>query len=99
MFKFKRKKNKKQYQLVSPGDLVLAPCSQDVYRKAVVVSYKEINDNPTLRIKFKTGTVNFISARLCYKIVKGIAVPLEKPQTKVQRFCLWFLRRFGLAEV
>lgn len=99
MVKSRKKKEKKQYQLANPGDLVLAPCSQDVYRKAVVISYQEVNNNPTLRIKFKTGTINFVSARLCYKVVKGIAVPLEKPKTKIQRFCLWFLRRFGLAEV
>ncbi|MDQ2086781.1 hypothetical protein RBH29_10115 [Herbivorax sp. ANBcel31] len=99
MFKLKKKKEKKQYKLVSPGDMVLAPCAHDVYRKAVVISYQEVNNNPTIRIKFKTGSINFVSAKLCYKIVKGIAVPLEKPKTKVQRFCLWFLRRFGLAEV
>ncbi|TYQ15473.1 UNVERIFIED_CONTAM: hypothetical protein Cloal_1930 [Acetivibrio alkalicellulosi] len=99
MLKLKKKKIPTQYKLVNAGDLVLAPCAQDVYRKAVVVSYQEIQNNPTLRIKFNTGSINFVSANLCYKVVKGIAVPLEKPKTKVQRFCLWFLRRFGLAEV
>ncbi|HHX18783.1 MAG TPA: hypothetical protein GX727_07995 [Clostridium sp.] len=99
MFKSRKKKDKKQYKLVSPGDEVLAPCSQDVYRKAIVISYQEIRNIPTLRIRFKTGNMNFVSAQLCYKIVKGIAVPLEKPKTKIQRLCLWFLRRFGLAEV
>ena len=99
MFKLKKKKNKKEYKLVNPGDEVLAPCAQDVYRKAVVISYQEIRNNPTLRIKFKSGNMYFVYAQLCYKIVKGIAVPLEKPRTKIQKLCLWFLRRFGLAEV
>jgi hypothetical protein len=40
-----------------------------------------------------------VSGSLCYKIVKGIAVPLDKPSTKLQRFSLWVLRKFGLTEI
>ncbi len=99
MFKKNKRKNKEQYRLVLPGDIVFVPCSQDVYRKATVIDTRDIKDNIGLYIKFKTGNTAFVSGSLCHKIVKGIAVPLDKPSTKLQRFSLWILRKFGLTEI
>lgn len=95
----KNKKKKRIYKLVGIGDTVLAPCSKDVYRKAKVIDTHIKNETMVLRIQFDTGAVHFISSELCYKIVHGIAIPLEKPKTKLQKFCIWFLRKLGLSEM
>lgn len=96
------KKSRKKtpiYKLVSLGDTVFAPCAKDVYRKAIVVDTQERNGNLALRIQFDTGAIHFISSELCYRIVNGISIPLEKPRTKLQKFCVWFLRKLGLSEM
>ncbi len=95
----KTKKKTRIYKLVSVGDVVFAPCSRDVYRKAIVLETQVRNENLALRIEFDTGSVHFISAELCYRILNGVAIPVEKPKTKLQKFCVWFLRKLGLSEV
>lgn len=96
----KRNKRKKHiYKLAGIGDTVFAPCSKDVYRKATVIDTQTKDDLVILRIQFDTGAVHFVSSTLCYKIVNGVAILLEKPTTKLQRFCIWILRQLGLSEV
>lgn len=95
----KKRKKAQVYKLVHTGDIVFAPCSKDIYRVATVIDTQVRNDNLALRIQFDTGAVHFISAELCYRIVRGVAIPVEKPKTKLQRFCIWFLRKLGLSEV
>jgi len=87
------------YKLINLGDTVLAPCSKDVYRKAIVIETLIKNETLALRIQFDTGGIHFISSELCYRIVNGVAIPLEKPRTKLQKFCVWILRKFGLSEM
>ncbi len=95
----KAKKKARVYKLVNTGDIVFAPCSKDIYRMARVVDTQVRNENLALRIEFDTGAVHFISAELCFRIVSGVAIAVEKPKTKLQRFCIWFLRKLGLSEV
>lgn len=95
----RRKKKSRIYKLVSVGDTVLAPCARDVYRKAIVIDTHVKDETLVLRIEFDTGSVHFVSSALCYRIVNGIAIPLEKPKTRLQRFCIWVLRKFGLSEM
>lgn len=95
----KNKKKKRIYKLVSIGDAVLAPCARDVYRKAIVIDTHVKNEMLALRIRFDTGNEHYVSSELCYRIVNGIAIPLEKPKTKLQKFCIWLLRKFGLSEM
>jgi hypothetical protein len=97
--KKKSRKNKQIYKLVSLGDTVFAPCAKDVYRKATVVDTQVHNGSLALRVQFDTGAIHFISSELCYRIVNGVSIPLEKPRTKLQKFCVWVLRRLGLSEV
>ncbi len=95
------KKSKKNhvYKLVNLGDTVFAPCSKDVYRKAIVIDTHAKNEAMALRIQFDTGAIHFISSELCYRIVNGVAIPIEKPKTKLQKFCVWVLRKLGLSEI
>ncbi|WP_010252383.1 hypothetical protein [Acetivibrio cellulolyticus] len=95
----KSRKKRRIYRLVSIGDTVFAPCAKDVYRKAIVVDTQEKNDNIALRIQFDTGAVHFISAELCYRVINGVAIPIEKPRTKLQKFIVWVLRKLGLSEM
>ena len=87
------------YKLVSLGDIVFAPCAKDVYRKATVVATQVNNGTLALRVQFDTGAIHFVSSELCYRIVNGVSIPLEKPRTKLQKFCVWFLRKLGLSEM
>lgn len=95
----KAKKKKRIYKLIGTGDTVLVPCSKDVYRKATVIDTHIKNETLALRIQFDNGSVHFISSELCYRVVHGIAIPLEQPKTKLQKFCVWILRKLGLSEV
>jgi len=95
----KAKKKKRIYKLIGIGDTVLVPCSKDVYRKATVIDTHIKNDTLALRIQFDNGSIHFISSELCYRIVRGVAIPLEQPKTKIQKFSIWLLRKFGLSEV
>ncbi|NLL04252.1 MAG: hypothetical protein GX270_00365 [Clostridiaceae bacterium] len=95
----KKSRKNRVYKLVNLGDTVLAPCSKDVYRKAIVIDTHVKNETLALRIQFDTGAIHFISSELCYRIVNGVAIPIEKPKTKLQKFCVWFLRKLGLSEV
>lgn len=95
----KSKTKNRIYKLVNLGDTVFAPCAKDVYRKAIVIDTQEKNGIQALRIQFDTGAVHFISSELCYRLVNGISIPLEKPRTKLQKFCVWFLRKLGLSEM
>lgn len=98
---FKRKSKKRPYKLaILPGDTIFAPAARDVYRKATVLDTQMKNDNQVFRIEFEsTGTTHFVSAELCYRVLNGIIIPLEKPTTKKQEFCIWLVRKFGLIEV
>ncbi|NLL05617.1 MAG: hypothetical protein GX270_07495 [Clostridiaceae bacterium] len=96
----KKKKNQPYKIPILPGDTVFAPASRDVYRKAKVIDSQLKNDNTVFRIEFEsTGTTHFISAELCYRVLNGIIVPLEKPTNGKQKFCIWLVRKFGLIEV
>ena len=97
----KGKRNKNPYKLqITAGDTIFAPASRDVYRKARVIDSQTKNNNRVFRIEFEsTGTTHFVSAELCYRVLNGIIVPLEKPTTKKQEFCIWLVRKFGLIEV
>lgn len=95
----KKSKNNRVYKLVNLGDTVFAPCAKDVYRKALVIDTHIKNETMSLRIQFDTGAIHFVSSELCYRVVNGVAIPLEKPKTKLQKFCVWFLRILGLSEM
>lgn len=96
-----KNKNKDTYKIfINNGDSVFVPSARDVYRKAVVLKQQYKNDNLYLRIQFdSTNTEHFISAELCYKVVNGIIIPLRKPKSKKEKFCVWIVRKFGLVEV
>ena len=97
-----RKKKKQQgYKIpIVPGDTIFAPASRDVYRKARVIDSQLKDEHTVFRIEFEsTGTTHFISAELCYRVLNGIIVPLEKPTNRKQKFCIWLVRKFGLIEV
>lgn len=98
---FKRKKTKRLYKFqIAVGDTIFAPASRDVYRKAKVIDSQIKNNNRVFTIEFEsTGTTHFVSAELCYRVLNGIIVPLEKPANKKQEFCIWLVRKFGLIEV
>ena len=98
---FKRKSKKRTYKVhIVPGDTIFAPAARDVYRKARVIDSQTKNDNQFFRIEFEsTGTTHFVSAELCYRVLNGIIVPLEKPTNRKQKFCIWLVRKFGLLEV
>lgn len=97
----KKKRNKSSYKIpVFPGDAIFAPAARDVYRKAKVIDSQMKDDHQFFRIVFEsTGTTHYVSAELCYRVLNGIIVPLEKPTNKKQKLCLWLVRKFGLIEV
>ncbi len=96
----RKKKKQPAYIPVVPGDTVFAPAARDVYRKARVIDSKFKDEHTVFRIEFEsTGTTHFISAELCYRVLNGIIVPLEKPTNRKQKFCIWLVRKFGLIEV
>lgn len=97
----KMKKKKSTYKIpVFPGDAIFAPAAKDVYRKARVLDSKMKDEHQYFRIEFEsTGTTHYVSAELCYRVLNGIIVPLEKPSNKKQKFCIWLVRKFGLIEV
>jgi len=101
MFKKKKNRNNTAYKApILPGDTIFAPAARDVYRKARVIDSQIKNGHQVFRIEFEsTGTTHFVSAELCYRVLNGIIVPLEKPTNKKQKFCIWLVRRFGLIEV
>lgn len=96
---FFRKKKNKEYQLVKIGDEVFVPVSPDVFRKASVINTRINNEELVLQIKFSTGAIHFVTANLCHRVVNRIAVPIEKPKTRKQKFIVWVLRKFGLSEI
>jgi len=97
----KKKKFKDIYKIpVLPGDPVFAPAARDVYRKAKVLDSKIKDNHQFFRIQFEsTGTTHYVSAELCYRVLNGIIVPLEKPTNMKQKFCIWLVRKFGLIEM
>lgn len=97
----KKKRQSNTYKVpIAPGDTIFAPAARDVYRKAIVIDSQIKNDHQVFRIEFdSTGTTHFVSAELCYRVLNGIIVPLEKPTNRKQKFCIWLVRKFGLIEV
>lgn len=94
-----KKKGKKSYDriLLGIGDTVLAPCSVGVFRKATVTSID--HNNKRISVRFDGGNIATIPLEWCYKVVKALALPIEKPKTRVQKFCVWLLRKYGLIEI
>ncbi len=96
-----KNKNKDTYKIfINNNDSVFVPSARDTYRKATVLNQQYKDNNLYLRIRFNsTSTEHFINAKLCYKIVNGIIIPLRKPKSRKEKLCVWLVRKFGLVEV
>lgn len=96
-----KNKNKDTYKIfINNNDSVFVPSARDTYRKATVINQQYKDDKLYLRIRFdSTATEHFINSDLCYKVIGGIIIPLRKPVTKKEKFCVWIVRKFGLVEV